>query len=134
MLKVKKLSTKALKWAEKLSNGMTYGDALRKMGNPADVYDFLNTLAAYIDYLSDTCEVRFVDNWPWLQQLGEEGEEWQGQPIVCDGWFELKDGELWFSGNKYTHGSGGPVSRKIMKSDVIDWQRCEPMERYRRGE
>lgn len=116
--------------------GITYGRLLYNLGTPAAVLDYINTINQLIDNLSDAhanIGSRFIDNCPWLYQNAEEGEMWEDQPIVCDGWFELVNGELYYSGNKYTHGVGGHVTRKVHTHDIIEWHRCEPMKSYVKG-
>lgn len=138
MLKITKLVGKGAQIAQMLSaDGADYSHMIMWLGSPIAVYDYLSALASLIDNLGERAEAqgtRFTDNWPWLRQEGEEGEIWNGQPVVCDGWFEMKEGELWFSGNEFTHGGGKKVSRKIRERDIIVWYRCEDMSKYKGGE
>lgn len=136
--KITKLKGQGYDLAVKLSgdNGMPYHELLAALNTPAGVYDYLSAVAALIDNMTDAAMRvggRFSDNLPWLRQGADEGGEWEGQPVVCDGWFEMINGELHFSGSRYTHGSGGPATRKVMPWDIIEWYRVQPLEDYKKG-
>lgn len=132
-LRVKRIKGKAVKAAEIMSDqGITYGQLLQMFGNPAGVYDFITTIYNLVNTLQDYYQqhgVRFADNWPWLEQEGEEGM-WKGQPVVWDGTFELRDKRLMYSGYSGASGSGSYVERRVMLDDVIIWHRCEDLRHY----
>lgn len=136
MIKVIRLKGIGEGLARQLStDGLTYSLLLSYLGSPAAVYDFIETINNLVWTLNTDLPAqgvvdRFVDNTPHLRQEGEEGEMWDGQPVVCDGGFELIDGELWYSGMSFTHGSGVPVKRRVMPYNIIDWYRCEDMAYY----
>lgn len=137
-MKILNLRNTGLSIAIEMSSaaGITYAKLLHYLKTPAAVLEYINMLSELIENLGDAFNARgkrFVDNWPWLRQEAEEGEYWDGQPVVCDGWFELKDDELWYSGNEFTHGAGKPVSRKVKHYDIIDWHCCEFLKYYVRG-
>lgn len=132
-LRVTKLKGKAIQAAQMMSdNGIMYGQLLHMFGNPAGVYDYINTICNIVNTLEDYYRqhgIPFVDNFPHLEQGGEEVGLWQGQPIVWDGGFELRNKELWYVGDS---GCGGIeyAERRVMKTDVIAWHRCEDMAHY----
>lgn len=132
-LRVKCIKGKAVEAAKMMSDqGITYGQLLRLFGNPAGVYDFINTIYNLVNTLQDYYQqhgVRFTDNWPWLDQEGEAGM-WKGQPIVWDGTFGLRDKRLMYFGYSGASGSGQQVERQVMLNDVIIWHRCEDIRHY----
>lgn len=141
MPRVTRLVGVGLEMAKRMSNpeGIGYAELLQHLGgSPQAVYNLIYAISDLANNLSDTIPKltgqRFVDNHPTLWQGGEDGDgEWDGQPIVYDGGFDIQYGELWFSGMSEYSGFGHAVTRKVMSHDVIHWSRCEDMIHYERG-